>query len=496
MKRKLCESSESCSKSELQIFDVPPTQTSIENGTFDTILPEEGSLTNNMIEFKINGDSLNYLDLGTMEIYAEVELKPTVAIDGGKNNDPVTVNNTMIYPANNFLHSLFESATVRWNDEIVEQTSEYCYKAYIEDTLNYDSELKNTYLQQQCYYKDDAGQFDNLQQTYYPGQPQFQFIWPEKSPWEVPPTGTKLNLTYNYNNHAADTAVKLNERVFVVPPLAASTPRNEGAHKRRNYQKDVKLMKGQLHLDTCYLSGLILPGITVRISLKKNTDKHCLMYDSDSQLCKIDWKRIFLKVRRVTVSPSEMYNHQLALQAETSKLFYKKNIVKTLNMNYNQTLTTIQIHEGNLPNRVILGFMETDTKAGTYKTNPYKFEHFDMENINLKVSSKNVVFTDGLKMKMTEKDVLEAYNTLYSGISPCSKDITINEYMQGYYFVAFDLTPDLCSGPNFNNLKDGKLECSMKFETKAAKAISMIAYLEFDNKIEISATKKITCNYQ
>ena len=70
------------------------------------------------------------------------------------------------------------------------------------------------------------------------------------------------------------------------------------------------------------------------------------------------------------------------------------------------------------------------------------------------------------------------------------------EYTRGYFFIAFDLTPDLCSGEHFNNLRDGRLEVSMKFEVSQATSISLIAYLEFDNVISVSETKKVTCSYQ
>ena len=256
-------------------------------------------------------------------------------------------------------------------------------------------------------------------------------------------------------------------------------------------------MKGKLHLDTLKLNKYLLPGVTVKISLKKNDPKHCLFYNKTAELCKINFQSIFLKARRITVSPSEMYNHQLLLQKQPAIYPYKKNIVKTLNVAFSSALVNVQLHDGDLPNRVVLALVKTDTKAGDIKNNPFYFEHFKMEKIDLKVSSKNVVFTDGLSMKTSSQDnILEAYNTLYSCISPCSKDISIYEYTRGYFFIAYDLTPDLCSGEHFNNLRDGRLEVSMKFEVSQATSISLIAYLEFDNVISVSETKKVTCSYQ
>jgi len=495
MKRKFCEISENCSKSELQITEVPPTQVAIETGIWDTIYPEEGSLANNVIEFKITGDSLNYLDLANINYFAEVEIKPNgKSVDA---NDSLLIDGKPIFPVNNFLHSLIESVTVRFNDEIVEQTSEYAYKAYFEDLLNFDSEQKSTYLEQQCFYKDVAGQFDNFSLISRPQQYDTFFSLPEQCYWgksgnvpeffygATPPTGPD------------EAAVKEKMRLIKIISSAQAIEKNEGACKRREYIKNVKLMKGKLHLDTFNLNKLMIPGVTVKISLKKNQLNHCLMYNSEDDLCKIDYKRAYLKVRRNIVASSEMLAQQLAMEKMPAIFPYKKNIVKTLNCSYNSALINVVIHEGELPNKVLLAFIDTTAKAGHYKQNPFKFQHYNMTKIDLKVNSKNVVFTDGLSMKLDKQmDVLEAYDTLYSCLSPCSKDLTILDYVKGNFIVAFDLTPDLFSGEHFNNLINGRLEVSLKFATDITKSIVLIAYLEFDNVISISNTKKVTCSYQ
>jgi hypothetical protein len=88
---------------------------------------------------------------------------------------------------------------------------------------------------------------------------------------------------------------------------------------------------------------------------------------------------------------------------------------------------------------------------------------------------------------------------LFAGIREHPNAISITEYPSGYFILAYDLTPDLCSSEHYNILKDGNLEIVLRFtdDAKISNAsITMIAYLEFDNVLEITANRNILCNYQ
>ncbi|CAF0972744.1 unnamed protein product [Brachionus calyciflorus] len=66
-------------------------------------------------------------------------------------------------PVNNFIHSLFFQVELFFNGQSFENSNiVYPYKAYLTDLLNYGQDSKNSYLQSQLFYKDDATQMDNL----------------------------------------------------------------------------------------------------------------------------------------------------------------------------------------------------------------------------------------------------------------------------------------------------------------------------------------------
>lgn len=83
--------------------------------------------------------------------------------------------------------------------------------------------------------------------------------------------------------------------------------------------------------------------------------------------------------------------------------------------------------------------------------------------------------------------------------SPDFNDISsndISDYGHGYTLFAFDITPDLCDGDHFNLLKSGLLLLEFQFASNLVQPIHLIVYMEFDNLIEINASRKIIKDYQ
>ena len=99
------EQSHECAKSELDIFAVPPTQTSVEKGALVPYQPIASITDGGPIEFYIPGAGDEYIDLAQTQLY--VRAKITNA-DGTNLEAAAPVG-----PANLFLHSLFNQVDAR-----------------------------------------------------------------------------------------------------------------------------------------------------------------------------------------------------------------------------------------------------------------------------------------------------------------------------------------------------------------------------------------------
>ena len=117
-----------CVKSKLDLFTVPPTQTSVEHGcTIDYHLVS--TLTGNgPIELNIPGSGEDYVDLTNTFLHLSVKI---TTADGANIADAIG-------PVNLLMHSLFLQVDVALNDKLVlSSTNTYAYGAYLAILLNY-----------------------------------------------------------------------------------------------------------------------------------------------------------------------------------------------------------------------------------------------------------------------------------------------------------------------------------------------------------------------
>ena len=140
-------------KSELDLFAVPPTQTSIEEGGWIEHQPLTSLEWGGPIEFILPGTGDAYLDL------ANTYLLVRAKILNGNGNDIGA--DTPVAPVNNWLHSLFSQVDVYLNDTLVTPSSNtYPFRSYVETLLSYGAEAKKTQLTSQLWYKDTVGQME------------------------------------------------------------------------------------------------------------------------------------------------------------------------------------------------------------------------------------------------------------------------------------------------------------------------------------------------
>ena len=124
-------------KSELDIFAVPPTQTSIENGRWVEHQPLTSLDSGGPIEFVIPGTGDAYLDLANTYLLIRAKVVRGVGTD--------LAADTPVAPVNNWLHSLFSQVDVYLNDTLVTPSSNtYPFRAYVHTVLSYGAEAKNT----------------------------------------------------------------------------------------------------------------------------------------------------------------------------------------------------------------------------------------------------------------------------------------------------------------------------------------------------------------
>jgi hypothetical protein len=138
---------------------------------------------------------------------------------------------------------------------------------------------------------------------------------------------------------------------------------------------------------------------------------------------------------------------------------------------------------GQLPKRVIIGFVENRAYNGDKAMNPFNYKHFNLNFLCLCVDGTQVPAKLLQLDFKTGKMYVDAYHTLFSGTGihfmNLGNSITREGYPNGYCLFAFDLTPDLSAndGTHWNLIKNGSVRIDVRFDDPLDTAVNCVIYV-------------------
>lgn len=427
-----------CLKSELELFTIPPTQTSIESSQWVHYKPISSLNDDAPLEFVVPGHGDTYIDLAHTMLSVKVEIQRTVPLPEKDPDDSDKVG-----PVNNFMHSMWSQIDVFFNQKPVSPANNfYAYRAYIENLLNYGPSAKNSHLS--------------------------TVLWSEDTPGHMDKT----------------------------------TDDNDGLKKRKELLKgggSIDLL-GHLHCDVMNQDRFLLNGVELRLRLVRAKDAFCLM--DSTGIYKLRILDASVLIRRAKISPGVLLAHARTLAKTTAKYPLTRVEVKSVTLHSGITGETLDnVILGQLPQRIILGFTNNRGFNGDRKKNPFNFHHFKINYLCLFVDGVQIP-SRPLQPDFTgKKHFVEAYHTLFSGTGTHFWDSGNNihrlEYAQGNCLVAFDLTPDLSANRNthWNLIKHGTVRIEVGFATALDSTVNCILYSEYENIIEIDSSRQVTLDY-
>ena len=315
--------SQECSKSELDLFLVPPTQTSLERGHRVEYQPVSSVADGGPITFLVPGTE-DYVDLSKTLIV--VRAKVTKA--NGADLDAAE----KVGIVNNFLHTLFKQVDAFLKEQQVTQASgTYAYRAYLETLLNYGSNAKNSQLTSAMFYKDQAGNMDVADPT--------------------------INVAANANS---------------------------GLKKRYEFSEESGTieMTGPLFCDVFMTNRLMLSFVDLKVVLSRNSQQFCLMASEGDADYRVKLTDAYLKIRKVKVSSSISVAHELALKKGPAIYPIRRVECKSFIVaGGNPSLRKDNVFNGLVPKTFVFGLVDSDAFNGAYTKNPFNFKNFTVNYV-------------------------------------------------------------------------------------------------------------------
>ena len=322
IREKSCE----CFKSELDIFSVKPTQTSILEHHTIGYKPVSSLADNAPTEFVIPGHGDDYMDLAHTMLNIDARIVKA-------NGQLLLPTDKTIGPVNDFLNAMFSEVQIYLNNKLISFPSHmHPYRSYFEKALNYDISAKSSHLQSALWYKDTAGAFDNVSED---------------------------------------------NKGF--------TKRNQLTKQSKTFD-----MFGYLHSDIFNQEKFLINGVEMRIKLIPSKNTFCLMGldDSEGKVEILDATLYVRKVSvssSIKLSHNRILQKHTAKYPLTRVQLKAVTIPKDI---VSKTIDNVIL--GRLPKRLVVGFVTNDAFNGTLSTNPFNFQHFNYNFFTLYVDGVQI----------------------------------------------------------------------------------------------------------
>ena len=407
--------------SELALFDLPSTQTSVTDVYYDEIRPLSQVSDESPFEFKISGqNSMDYIDLKNSQIY--VRLRVTKA-DGTALTD---VKNEKVGPANMFLQALFSTTEVTLQNKATITCNYNPYRAYIPTILKYGTDAASSQLDTQLFKMDDSD-----------------------SPGVTDPNGSNNGLFLRAN------MIALSKRID---------------------------LQGPIFHDLFSMSRYLINQVDVKIKIYRSSANFCLL-TGDASDYRVNIEDIYILAKKIRVNPAVIYGHSKILESQNALYPYNKIEVKSVSISTGSTnYTWDNMFQGRRPNKLIIGFVKSRAISGDYKTNPFNFENCSIQQIVVYCDGLPV---GGNPLKLDFDSVggtaiMRPYTNLLTSTGKWREDeanlIDRNHYINGSTLFVFQLEPNFSHhGEYLSLVKTGNVRLEVVFNTSLTGKINIFS---------------------
>jgi len=430
------------SKSELDLFSVPPSQVVVERGFWDEIQLANSCTDEGPYDFRIAPDR-TMLHINNNFVYVKLKIVHADGTDLLGHGAPDAVDYDNVGPINLLGKTFFSNVKLKIGGKVISDSNDlYTYRAFLETELNYGTDAKNSHLQAALYHRDD----DN----------------------------------------------------------AAELPGNSGFTARSRYfrnSREVELM-APIHCDLFDQERYLLSMMDLQLELTRAKDPFLLMTPGVAVPNNFRIKVIAMRwyVRKVEVSSEFFMAIEGALVRSPALYPVRRVQMTTIHVGQGRRATpTTALFTGQLPRRVLITCVNSDAFHGRYQLNPFNFQHYNITSA--KVIAGGYTFPEpAYSFNIPNGEYMRAYLGLQDalGIEDSNRGNCISRagFTRGHFVLGFDMTPDSDDGQHWEKLKEGSFSVHLEFANQIPDpGIEVIVYTEYDSLITIDRHRMPSADY-
>lgn len=307
-----------------------------------------------------------------------------------------------------------------------------------------------------------------------------------------------LENAINYGNESANLHLDTIIWEMDTPNHFDSFDTNTGLKTRGMMfpiDEEVELV-GRLHLDMFNTSKYLLNGVDFLLTFELNRPDFYLMKKNEKNTSELEILDATLYMEHVKLNPEVSLSHEKLLENKMAMYNYKRVDVRNFLIPANASSFSLDnVHNGALPELMIIGFVDTNAYNGDVKKNPFNFQHFNLSDFTASVNGyeitpRNLEFDFDKKNPKSQRAYFQFFKQLNFHRFDRSNQVTRDLYNNGLFLLAYDLTPDRgvdCA----NILQGGAIRLSGKFTKPLANSITAIVYMQFDADLGIDKARNV-----
>ena len=422
----------------LALFKLPTTDLGVEHVHWIDYRPVSQS-DDGPLEFAVSGAGHQYVDLKNTKLFIKAKVLksdgspiPNIKKDpsGDLNADNINPE-AFVGPVNLWLHSMFSQVQLLMQQKVISTSNLYPYRSYFE-SLIYPYERKLG--QSELFYTDNPLNMDD--------------------------TKPIIGKNEGFERRATKTA--------------------------RSREID---MEGPLHVDLCQQERYILNGVDFGLRFFQSQNAFRLM--SDIGECKVKITDAVLKVCKVDVAASVLKTHQSIMTRQlTAKYPFERTEMRPFTvMNGVYSFKKSDMFQGEVPQKVVFGFVSAEAFNGHYQKNPFFLKHCNITQVGLEVDDVPVP-QKPLDLSFSDEycNSAAAFRALFED----HPDLSITRDMFDYGYTLFSITTRQGTPESLNTVQKGNCTLEIKFGQPLAENMILIVMAKFPDIMEIDEERQIS----
>ena len=257
-------------------------------------------------------------------------------------------------------------------------------------------------------------------------------------------------------------------------------------------------LMGRIYLPLFEQRKLLLGGCTIQLKFIPNDPSFYLMCSNDIRVKSVEFIDASLYLQRSRVSKPLMEGIHKGLEKSDVKYPLRESFVIPITIGKGIIDTILDnVHNGQLPRRAFVAFVDHNAFNGSYLTNPFNYQNFGLNHLAFYLNGiqyPEKAFTPDFDNQLYIREFMSLFESTNQDSTDSCINVDRKSFVKGNYIFAVNFAPDLssgcCSTGYANPIKYGNLRLQLRFKAPLEKTITTLVYSEYDTILEIDQEKK------